>query len=54
MGMAVAAVLVVLGGITGLIGIRNPGHGVEAAHCPGGQLVGASEEAAGVRERLPA
>ncbi len=54
LGMAVGAVLVVLGGITGLIGIRNPGKGVEAAHCAGGQIVGASEDAVGVGERLPA
>jgi EmrB/QacA subfamily drug resistance transporter len=43
-GIAIATVLVALGGILGLIGIVNPRRRVEAKDCPGGQLVGATEE----------
>jgi EmrB/QacA subfamily drug resistance transporter len=46
LGVGIAAVLVALGGIVGLIGIQNPRRRVEAAACPGGQLAGVPEEAA--------
>jgi EmrB/QacA subfamily drug resistance transporter len=39
-GIAIATVLVALGGLLGLLGIRNPQRRVEARECPGGQLVG--------------
>ncbi len=44
-GLAVAALLVALGGAAGAAGIRNPRRLVRAEACPGGQLVGASPEA---------
>ena len=47
LGVGIAAVLVALGGIVGLIGIQNPRRRVEAATCAGGQLVGAHEGARG-------
>jgi MFS family permease len=45
LGLAIAAVLVALGGIAGVIGVRNPERVVSAAGCEGGALVGASPEA---------
>ena len=39
-GMAISAALVAFGGMLGLLGIRNPRRRVNAADCPGGQLVG--------------
>jgi EmrB/QacA subfamily drug resistance transporter len=42
LGMAIAGVLVAVGGIVGVVGIRNPKGEIPAATCPGGQLVGAS------------
>jgi EmrB/QacA subfamily drug resistance transporter len=44
--MGIAAVLVGLGGLLGLVGIVNPRREVKACDCPGGQLVGATAEAA--------
>jgi EmrB/QacA subfamily drug resistance transporter len=44
LGMMIAAVLVAVGGIVGVVGIRNPGKQVHAEACPGGPLVGASSE----------
>jgi EmrB/QacA subfamily drug resistance transporter len=46
LGVSIAAGLLALGGITGLAGIRNPRRIVHAAHCEGGQLVGAPLDAA--------
>jgi EmrB/QacA subfamily drug resistance transporter len=39
-GIGISAVLVALGGVLGLLGIRNPRRRVAAGECPGGQLVG--------------
>jgi len=44
--IGIAAVLVALGGLLGLAGIVNPRRQVKACDCPGGQLVGATAEAA--------
>jgi EmrB/QacA subfamily drug resistance transporter len=44
--MAIATLLVALGGVLGLVGIVNPRRRVEAADCPGGQLAGVTGEAA--------
>ena len=41
LGMAIAGVLVAVGGVVGVVGIRNPKSEVPAEAC-GGQLVGAS------------
>jgi hypothetical protein len=46
LGMAVAAILVAVGGVIGVAGIRNPSRRVRAKECPGGQLVGASAQVA--------
>jgi EmrB/QacA subfamily drug resistance transporter len=49
LGMVIAAVLVAIGGIVGVAGIRNPRkeEEIHAESCPGGQLVGASSEIGG-------
>src|SRR3954468_13014969 len=44
--IGIAALLVALGGALGLAGIINPRRRVNASDCPGGQLVGATSEAA--------
>ncbi len=46
LGLAIAALLVALGGVTGAIGITNPHRKVRAEDCEGGQLVGATRDAA--------
>ena len=46
--MAISSVLVALGGLAALIGIRNPERVVQAEGCPGGQLAGSPREAARV------
>jgi EmrB/QacA subfamily drug resistance transporter len=46
LAMGISAGLVAMGGVASLVGIRNPGREVEAADCPGGQLVGAPKESA--------
>ena len=45
-GVGIATGLVALGGVLGLVGIRNPRRRVSAADCPGGQLAGHPREAA--------
>jgi EmrB/QacA subfamily drug resistance transporter len=52
LGLAIAAVLVALGGIAGALGVRNPERVVHAATCEGGALVGASPEAVGEAVQL--
>ena len=42
LGMAIASLLVAVGGVVGVVGIRNPKGEVPARSCPGGQLVGSS------------
>ena len=44
-GVGIAVVLVTLGGVLGLVGIRNPRREVAAEGCPGGQFVGVPQEA---------
>jgi EmrB/QacA subfamily drug resistance transporter len=43
-GVGISTALVALGGILGLVGIRNPRRRVAAADCPGGQLAGHPRE----------
>jgi EmrB/QacA subfamily drug resistance transporter len=51
-GIGIAAVLVALGGLLGLAGIRNPRRDVRCEDCPGGQLAG--QPAAAAQPRAPA
>jgi hypothetical protein len=46
-GMLVGGALVIIGGLTSLLGIENPRRRVLAAECSGGALVGAAKDAAG-------
>jgi EmrB/QacA subfamily drug resistance transporter len=50
LGMAIAGLLVAVGGVVGVVGIRNPKGEVPAESCAGGQLVGASS---GIAVRAP-
>jgi EmrB/QacA subfamily drug resistance transporter len=43
-GIGVSTALVALGGVLGLLGIRNPRRRVDASECAGGQLVGHPQE----------
>jgi EmrB/QacA subfamily drug resistance transporter len=53
LGLGIAALLVALGGVVGVAGVRNPKRVVLAEECEGGQLVGASLDAAGCHEPVP-
>jgi EmrB/QacA subfamily drug resistance transporter len=48
LGIGVAGGLVIVGGLIGAAGIRNPRRLVRAEHCSGGQLAGAPLDAAGL------
>jgi EmrB/QacA subfamily drug resistance transporter len=55
LGLGFGAGLVIVGGVVSLIGIQNPRRSVPCADCPGGALVGASEDLAHLTEvDLPA
>jgi MFS family permease len=43
-GLGIGAVLVLAGGVVSLVGIQNPRRSVPCVDCPGGALVGASED----------
>jgi len=51
--MGLGATLVALGGILGLLGVRNPRRKVEAKGCAGGQLVAQPQDAARDRQTPP-
>ena len=51
-GLGIAVVLVALGGVLGLAGIRNPRRPVRCQDCPGGQLAGQPLDAARGRPPL--
>jgi EmrB/QacA subfamily drug resistance transporter len=53
LGIAIAGLLVIGGGVASLFGIANPRREVACESCPGGALVGASEDLARVPERAP-
>jgi EmrB/QacA subfamily drug resistance transporter len=52
-GIGIASVLVIAGGLLGLAGIRNPRRSVPCADCPGGQLVAQPLDAAREHELPP-
>jgi EmrB/QacA subfamily drug resistance transporter len=51
-GIGISAVLVAIGGVLGLAGIRNPRRVIRCADCAGGQIAGQPLDAA--RDRVPA
>jgi EmrB/QacA subfamily drug resistance transporter len=53
-GVGIAAALVFLGGVLGIVGIRNPRREVACAECPGGTFAGAPLEVARVRRAAQA
>ena len=53
-GIGVAGGLVIIGGLIGAAGIRNPRRIVQAKQCAGGQLAGAPLDAAGLHASQPA
>jgi hypothetical protein len=53
-GIGVAGALVIIGGLIGAAGIRNPRRVVQAKQSPGGQLAGAALDTAGVHTSQPA
>jgi len=53
LGVGIAAALVALGGLVGVLGVRNPrAEDIRAESCAGGQLVGASSELGELAGRL--
>ena len=52
-GMGISAALVALGGVVGLVFVRNPRREVSCAGCAGGQLAGAPADAARERSAEP-
>ncbi len=52
LAMGISALLVALGGVAGLVGIRNPARETHAQTCAGGQLAGAPADSA-VERRVP-
>jgi hypothetical protein len=44
LGLGIGSLLVLVGGVVSLVGIQNPRRSVPCADCPGGALVGASED----------
>ncbi|MEA2441055.1 MAG: hypothetical protein QOH76_2479 [Thermoleophilaceae bacterium] len=44
LGLGIGSVLVLAGGVVSLVGIQNPRRSVPCEECPGGALVGASED----------
>jgi EmrB/QacA subfamily drug resistance transporter len=53
-GIGVGSTLVIIGGLIGAAGIRNPTRVVRAKQCAGGQLAGAPLDAAGLHASQPA
>lgn len=51
LGLGIAALLLAVGGVVGLLGIRNARRPVLAEECEGGALVGAALDAAGCHEQ---
>jgi EmrB/QacA subfamily drug resistance transporter len=54
-GLGIGSLLVLAGGVVSLVGIQNPRRSVPCGDCPGGALVGASEDLGrGTPEPVPA
>jgi len=52
-GILVAGILAIIGGLAALVGIENPRRTVPCAECPGGALAGASADAARATSKTP-